>query len=57
MTSSEVRELIREETDDPQLQNLVINVLEWEEEKLHHTRRRGKKDAMKKFLAEYVQDK
>lgn len=51
-----VEEILRDEIDDDQLRWLVQDILEWENEKLHNTRRRNKKDVLDEKITEYIKD-
>lgn len=51
-----VEEILEEEIEDEQLRLLVQDILEWENDKLHNTRRRNKKNVLDEKITEYTKD-
>lgn len=53
----DVTEIIEEQVDDPNLRYLIMEILEWEEKKLHKTIRQNKKNALDERITEYLKDR
>lgn len=55
-TNADIDEILEEEVDEFRTRMLIHDILDWEEEKLHKTRRQNKKDALDKKISEYLED-
>lgn len=53
----DVDDLIEQEIGDEDLRHLVRQVLDWEAEKLHQTRRYNKKNELDRMVTEYLKDR
>lgn len=52
----DVEDILDEEVDDIHMKRLLRNVLDWEDERLYKTIRRGKKDALEEQLDNHIED-
>lgn len=52
----DVDEIIEEEVDDEDLHFLILEILDWESDKLHKTIRQNKKNALDQRITEYIKD-
>jgi hypothetical protein len=55
-TNADIDEILEEEVEDFRKRILIQDILDWEEDKLHKTRRQNKKDALDKQISEYLED-
>jgi len=55
-TNADIDEILEEEVEDFRKRILIQDILDWEESKLHKTRRQNKKDALDKQISEYLED-
>lgn len=53
---SDVQGIINEKIDNHALKEFVIDVVEWEDEKLHKKQRQGKYDKLSQSLKDAMQD-
>jgi len=54
---TDVEEIINEEIEDSRRRHLVRDILQWEEERMYDTIRRGKKDDLDQKITEFLKDK
>lgn len=52
----DVEDILEDEVDDIHMKRLLRNILDWEDERLYKTVRRGKKDALEDQLDSYIED-
>lgn len=53
----DIEDLLEDEVEDVHMKRLIRQILDWEDQRLYKTVRRGKKDALEGHLDDYLEDK
>lgn len=53
----DIEDILEEQVEDFHLKRLIRQTLDWEDQRLYQTVRRGKKDALEGFLDDHLEDR
>jgi hypothetical protein len=53
----DIEDILDKEVDDFHTKQMLRDILDWEDQQLYKTRRRGKKDTLEEFIDNYLEDK